>query len=147
MMKNFLLHMVAVAFVLAIFSCGKTSKSSMDETTQQELIEAYGEPLEVSLSEPGTLSEALDGQKLGDVVFLRVFGPMDGDDIAFLNESDLQHSLKVLDLLDAHLVAGGKAYYIDVSDEKIKMEEDNVVAGYCRHRHPHAHASGRQSED
>lgn len=119
--------------MLTICSCSNNPKSSMDDETEQALMKVYGEPFVVNLSEPGTLSKALDGEDFRKIIFLRVFGPMNGDDIAFLNESDLQYNLKVLDLLDAHLVAGGKVYYKDAMDVDIQMKEDNVVGGYSFH--------------
>lgn len=129
-MKKILLQVVVGALVLAICSCNSTPKSSMDEATEQALVKVYGEPFVVNLSEPGTLSKALDGEDFRKIIFLRVFGPMNGDDIAFLNESDLQYNVKVLDLLDAHLVAGGKVYCDIFSDMDCQMKEDNVVGSH-----------------
>lgn len=136
MKQTFLFSLMAIA-IIAICNCSSTPKSSMDDATEQALIKSYGEPCVVNLSEPGTLSKGLEGQALGEVVFLRVFGPINGDDIAFLNDSDLQYNLKVLDLLDAHLVAGGKVYYKDAMDKDNQMKEDNVVGGYSFHNLTH----------
>lgn len=130
MRHNWILMTLLSALVLLTTGCG--TKSSMDEETLQALIEEYGEPTVVELSEPGTLEE-----HLGDVaddskkVFLRISGPLNGTDIIFLNSYKFNVTL-CLDLLDAVIVAGGEPYekrFGIFDDGTPVVTEDNVV-GY-----------------
>ena len=122
--------MALSAMVLLMTGCG--TKSSMDEETLQALIEEYGEPTVVELSEPGTLEEHL-GDIAGDSkkVFLRISGPLNGTDIIFLNSYRFGATL-CLDLLDAVIVAGDEPYekrFGIFDDGTPVVTEDNVV-GY-----------------
>jgi len=125
--------MAAVMLAFAVSSCNESPKSSMDEATEQELIRLYGEPYVVNLSEPGTLEEVVESERKGDIKFLRVFGDMNGDDIAYLNACEFRQALLVLDLLDAHFVAGGKAYYKDFDDVEYQITDGHVMGGYLLH--------------
>lgn len=125
-MRRNIVLMMMLAMAVLLGSCGK--KSSMDEATEKALIEKYGEPVEVSVSKPGTLSEKLEGLKDGDGVFLRIFGELNGTDIVALNNCYCHSSVKVLDLLDADFVAGGKPYdIINFDGDSISLTEDHVA--------------------
>lgn len=131
--KKILFCMAVVLLAIAVSSCNKSPKSSMDEATEQELIQRYGQPFVAILSAPGTLKEVVESERKGDIVFLRVFGDMNGDDIAYLNECEFNQALGALDLLDAHLVTGGGAYYKDLEDVEFYIADGQVWGSHLLH--------------
>lgn len=123
-MKRNMMFVLLSALVVLLGSCGK--QSSMDEATERALVEKYGEPVEVSVAEPGTLGAEL--AELKDPVFLRIFGKLNGTDLAALNSSECREGVKVLDLLDADFVAGGKPYASTaLSGDSLSLTADHVA--------------------
>lgn len=129
-MRNWFLKAVVILVAAMVMNgCGEY-ESSMDEETERALVEKYGEPVVVELAKPGALKGKLgykDGQELP---FLRVAGQMGAEDFAYLNTFEGRYGLKVIDLLDATIVAGDSAYLKNMDEDAYKITKDNVLGSY-----------------
>lgn len=120
---------VLVAAALVMNGCGE-HEYSMDEETERALVEQYGEPVCVELSRPGTLKGKLGYKEGQELPFLRVAGRMGAEDFAYLNTFEGRYGLKVVDLLDATIVAGDSAYLKNMDEDAYKITKDNVLGSY-----------------
>lgn len=127
-MKKFFSRTWLLLAALIIVGCGP--KSSMDEETENALIEQYGEPMVVDVSNPGKLIGQLDGKREDELRFIRIFGKIGAEDIKYLNSFENNFSVQVLDLLDATIVAGDSVYFKDYEEKDYRITEDNQLGGY-----------------
>ncbi len=129
-MKNWVFKaMVILAAALLLNGCGEYERS-MDEETEGALVEQYGEPVVVEMSKPGTLKGKLGYKEGQELPFLRVAGQMGAEDFAYLNTFEGRYGLKVIDLLDATIVAGDSAYLKNMDEDAYKITKDNVLGSY-----------------
>ena len=118
-----------MAAALVVCGCGEY-EYSMDEETERALVEQYGEPVCVELTKPGTLRRKLGYSPGQERAFVRVAGRMGAEDFAYLNTFEGRYGLKVIDLLDATIVAGDSAYLKNMDEDAYKITEDNVLGSY-----------------
>lgn len=130
MKKPNILAFVLLLFLLLICACNQQPVSSMDEETEQALVEQYGEPTVVRLSRPGTLRSQLSALPAEQFRFIRIFGTMNAEDFAYLNSCDNHSDILVLDLLDASVVAGDSAYLKNFGEDAFRITEDNTMGCY-----------------
>lgn len=81
--------------------------------------------LEVDNQYPGWLSSKIPFKDQASVQNLTVTGYINGTDVKFIKELINNRQLLHLDLSDAHIVAGGEAYY-----DSYKITEDNTIGSY-----------------
>ena len=81
--------------------------------------------LEVDNQYPGWLSSKIPFKDQASVQNLTVTGYINGTDAKFIKELINNRQLLHLDLSDAHIVAGGEAYY-----DSYKITEDNTIGSY-----------------
>lgn len=81
--------------------------------------------LEVDNQYPGWLSSKIPFKDQASVQNLTVTGYINGTDVKFIRELMNNRQLSHLDLSDAHIVAGGEAYYASY-----KIKEDNTIGSY-----------------
>ena len=118
-----------LALLLIVSSC-TPQVSSMDEETEHQLIEQYGEPTVVRLSRAGTLRQQLTEIGEQQWQFIRVMGEMNAEDFAYLNSCEARFYVRVLDLLDATILAGDSAYLKNMDEDAYLITEDNVLGSY-----------------
>ena len=90
--------------------------------------------LTVTLNEPGTLVEKIDATKKYTTASLKVVGKINGTDILFLRDmaggdvkgKPTNGNLAYLDLSDAQIVHGGKAY-LNYQKIDLYLTEDNTI--------------------
>lgn len=129
-MRNcFLKAVVILVAAMVMNGCGEY-ESSMDEETERALVEQYGEPVVVELAKPGALKGKLGYKEGQELPFLRVAGRMGAEDFAYLNTFEGRYGLKVIDLLDATIVAGDSAYLKNMDEDAYKITKDNVLGSY-----------------
>lgn len=85
--------------------------------------------LEVDNQYPGWLSSKIPFKDQASVQNLTVTGYINGTDVKFIKELINNRQLLHLDLSDAHIVAGGEAYYVD-SKVSYKIYKDNTIGSY-----------------
>lgn len=100
-MKKQILSVLLILCALVLGSC--SSKDSMDSETHKMLEEAYGKRVVVKVIEPGTLSEKLEDWNKGAIPYMKIVGPIDGNDIYYLDTVSYKLQIMALDLLDAHI--------------------------------------------
>ena len=130
MKKQFISAFATLFFLFVILACNRQPVSSMDEETEQTLVEQYGEPTVVRLSAPGTLKAQLSVLPADQHRFIRIFGTMNAEDFAYLNTCDSHSDILVLDLLDASIVAGDSAYLKNFGEDAFRITEDNTMGCY-----------------
>lgn len=86
---------------------------------------AQNTTLEVDNQYPGWLSSKIPFKDQASVQNLTVTGYINGTDVKFIKELINNRQLLHLDLSDAHIVAGGEAYYTSY-----KITEDNTIGSY-----------------
>lgn len=86
---------------------------------------AQNTTLEVDNQYPGWLSSKIPFKDQASVQNLTVTGYINGTDVKFIKELINNRQLSHLDLSDAHIVAGGEAYY-----DSYKITEDNTIGSY-----------------
>lgn len=84
--------------------------------------------LEVDNQYPGWLSSKIPFKDQASVQNLTVTGYINGTDVKFIKELMNNRQLSHLDLSDAHIVAGGEAYYT-TDNYSYTIDEDNTIGG------------------
>lgn len=108
--------------------CGtEEKKASMDAATEKDLIAQYGNPVLITVKEPGTLQQMFEESETnwGETRFLRLAGDLNGTDIAALNSQLESSCINALDMLDVNIVEGGDPYY-DFGTEPL-YTKNNVI--------------------
>lgn len=122
------LNLLLLVSLLMLAGCGtEEKKASMDAETEKELIAEYGNPVIITVAEPGTLKQMFEESETdwGNTRFLRLAGNLNGTDIAALNSQLESSSVNALDMLDVNIVEGGEPYY-DFGGDSL-YTENNVI--------------------
>lgn len=91
---------------------------------------AQNTTLEVDNQYPGWLSSKIPFKDQASVQNLTVTGYINGTDVKFIKELINNRQLLHLDLSDAHIVAGGEAYYVPNQNYSYKIDKDNTIGSY-----------------
>lgn len=84
--------------------------------------------LTVDCQHPGWLSNSIDYQTQQSLERIKITGYINGTDIKFIRELNLNRNLKVIDLEDVNIVAGGEAYL--EREKRTYYSEDNSISSY-----------------
>ena len=90
-----------------------------------------GNAVEVTLTEAGTLLEAMGKDTYQEIKGLIIHGPINGTDILAIRR---MKCLTYLNMENARIVAGGEAYY--KTDYEIYYTEENIVGNYMFYNAP-----------
>lgn len=92
---------------------------------------AQNTTLEVDNQYPGWLSSKIPFKDQASVQNLTVTGYINGTDVKFIRELINNRQLSHLDLSDAHIVAGGEAYYTHpAGTQSYRIDKDNTIGSY-----------------
>ena len=91
----------------------------------------------ITLTEAGTLSQAINAAEKDTITSLKIIGPLNGDDIRFIiemagrdiNEKVTKGKLDHLDISEASIVEGGGMYFVDYDGNQHYTSND--VIGDC----------------
>lgn len=102
-MKKQIFYVLMLLCAIIMGSC--SSKDSMDSETHKMLEETYGKRVVVEVNKAGTLSDELKDWNKGAIAYMKIVGPIDGNDIYYLDTVNYNLQTMALDLLDAHIAA------------------------------------------
>lgn len=89
---------------------------------------AQATSLTVDCQHPGWLSNSIDFQTQQSLESIKISGYINGTDIKFIRELNQKRNLKVIDLEDVNIVAGGEAYL--EREKRTYYSEDNSISSY-----------------
>lgn len=127
-MRNYLNYIAYAIMTFAIIACGGENSDTDDNTPPTPNVTA----ITITVNSPGMLSEKISPEKKYYTTSLKIKGKLNGTDIWLLrdmagcdeNMKQTSGTLAYLDLSEAQIVSGGKAY------AKNYYTEDNVVTEY-----------------
>lgn len=142
-MRKFHNYVFALALALCVASCGGDSDdddgngngNTGDNTETTVKPDKMG--LTVTLNEPGTLVEKIDAAKKYTTASLKVKGKINGTDILFLRDmaggdekgKPTNGTLAYLDLSDAQIVKGGRAYLSNQKYDTFVTKDNTIPVG------------------
>lgn len=83
--------------------------------------------LTVDCQHPGWLSNSIDFQTQQSLESIKISGYINGTDIKFIRELNQKRNLKVIDLEDVNIVAGGEAY-LERNNIKYYSEDNSIIS-------------------
>ena len=140
-MRKFHNYVFALALALCVASCGGDSDDDDDGNgngntgdNTETTVKPDKMGLTVTLNEPGTLVEKIDAAKKYTTASLKVKGKINGTDILFLRDmaggdekgKPTNGTLAYLDLSDAQIVKGGRAY-LNYQKYDAFVTKDNTI--------------------